>query len=746
MADLLESINRVRYSGLDFDTQADEILSRIQTQFAEDFNDFAASSLGVMLVDLVSFGLDTLSFYLDRRATDTFLETARTRRSVARLTRQLGYKMRPAIASSVTVQMQILDSFAVPVVISPGFQFLGPNNLVFEAAQTVTFNPGDGVKDIPCYEGETFNETFVSDGTPNQVFELRRVQEDRFIVGGTVRVVVDGTDWTESEMLTFDQTPQFEVGYNDEPPTLRFGDNVAGNIPASGASISVTYITSAGRSGQVGRNTITQTVAPLVVVFSTLRTSITNAEGSVGGDDPESIDEAKRNAPRVFKTRQVAVTRTDYESLSNAYADPLAGRVAVAQAISSRSAVDDLFLVDHITAINDMFLDLPGLVGAEIGYPAPLASAAWSRLLLVLAALTTIGDALTNIATASSSATTNLNTALTEGRTVRTNAQEASTNGTDALAHATTIQGTISPIATAGSDQLTTATKTALLNDANRLVAVLTTLNSNVTTVISAQTNETTQINNALSQLASIGTSLVGSSYLATADAARASAVTQVGDDDPASGVFAHLKAIYDLIVDPDAAANRITEVSESLAEIFDHVDRFLAADCKANLVTVPILARDRGGFYAAPSISLIQSLQRYLDERKEITQTVEVVSGAPFLVLPRIRIRVGITQGFSLTVMTAAVNVVVDNVLQGRRFGQSLYITDISDPLKALDGIAFVNVTISQWRTPASTTEYVTTGIDADGNLIIGSSQVITKDLDVTDAILISAEVYLPS
>lgn len=742
MADLLESVNRVKYAGLDFNTHVDEILSRVQTKFVQDFNDFAASSLGVMLVDLVAFGLDTLSFYLDRRATDTFLETARTRRSVARLTRQLGYKMRSAIASSVTVQMSILDSFAVPVTIAQGFQFRGPNDLIFEAAQQVVYNIGEVnvVKDIPCYQGETFTETFVSDGTPNQVFELRRVQEDRYVVGGSVRVTVNGTPWTEQEFISFEQTDHFEVGYNDDPTAVRFGDGVAGNIPTAAASIVVTYVVSSGRDGQVARSSIQDTAVPLVVMFQTLRTSVNNADGSSGGDNPETLDEAKRNAPRVFKTRQVAVTREDYESLGNAYADPLAGRVAVAQAIAARSADDDLYLRDRITDIRLEFETLPALVAAQIGTPADTIPAAseplpasltlWQRLLYVVRFLADIQANSTATATTLTTVDTALTSALGNGRVVRNNGQEIQTNGVDAFTRASSIQGTITAIPTALSDQLTAATKAALLDDANRLVALVTSIQSNALNVVTEQGNETTQINAARASLATAGfTPVAATSYLGLLDAARVQAQSVVGTSAP-TAAFAQVKAVYDLICDPTAASNRLTSVRTSLQLIYDHVDRFLAADCKANLVTVPILARDKGGFYVAPTVSLIQSLQTYLDARKEVTQTVQVTSGSNFLILPQIIVRVSVKPGYSLEVTQAAVVVVLDNLLRGRRFGQSLYVSDVSDAILTLAGVAFVNPVITGRRVPPGST-VSTDKLDPEGNMVISASEIITKDTD---------------
>ncbi len=353
----VEQLNRVRYTGLDFDTHFDDLRGRAQVEFAEDFNDFALSSLGIMLIDLVAYGLDSLSFYLDRRASDAYLDTARTRKAVARLSRQLGYKMGAAVSSSVDLSVAVADSVAFSVPVPKGFQFKGPDDLIFETAETVTFDPNAGPTDFkifPCYEGETVTENFVSTGATNQTFQLRRVPDAKAVVQGTVLVFVNGGEWTESEFLSFDKTDQFEVGYNDDPTTIRFGDGVAGNIPPVSAPIVVTYVASRGRSGQVGADTIQEVVTPLVVNFTTIELVVNNPEAAEGGDDAEDLAKVQAFAGRVFNSRKVAVTLDDYKALAGSFADPLYGRVAAAQAISSRSAAQDIYLLNSLAAIRNL--------------------------------------------------------------------------------------------------------------------------------------------------------------------------------------------------------------------------------------------------------------------------------------------------------------------------------------------------------------------------------------------------------
>lgn len=907
----VETLNRVRYGGLDFDTHFDDLRARAQVQFANDFNDFALSSLGIMLLDLVAYGLDSLSFYLDRRASDAYLDTARTRKAVARLSRQLGYKMGAAVSSSVdlTVAVNSAGGFSFPVPIPKGFQFKGPDDLVYETAEQVTFPPFSGPTDLrtlPCYEGETLTENFVSSGQPNQSFDLRRVPPSKFVVQGTVQVFVNGAPWSESSFLSFDKTDQFEVGYNDDPTTVRFGDGTAGNIPEAGAPIVVIYVASRGKAGQITAGAITESVNPLVVSFTTIPLSITNAEAPEGGDDPEPIAKVKALAGRVFKSRKVAITQGDYQALSNAFADPLYGRVAAAQAISSRSAAQDVFLQNSIAAIqnlispikdavNNLTVDSSTLTGSvqwtnastlvlgsgtkfksevvpgqfikkatdvetlyvEVAsvvsdtsltlvspYTGTTGVAAavrtifaqgtrgvLTRMLLVLSDLQT---ALTSTSTNNSSVDTALSDLLTAARSAKNSAVEifndaqdiiaASTSGTSALA-ATTIatanlalgtgnarvlyvakvpgavgaavrvahvSGGLLAVAVTNSDitvtvtGATTATQVAAAVSANVLASALVdvyaqsggagtavlqpsltnlgytapnslavsglrdtdqallasyldrcrTEASSVQTSSSALQSavDSTVVPKALSAqtlVADSGLDLsTPGSQLYAAEQARLSIFNAVGSAVGPTGLYANMTAL-DAAVAPLATALVIETtgtVGAYLDAIYQHVDAFLSEDCKANLVTVPILTHNAAGFYTGPTIGLQQALQSYLDARKEVTHTVKVTSGEGNLVRPVIQVRAGVKLGYSLSVTKAAIESAIDGLLQDRDFGASLYLSDfcpIIDELVA--GLSFLNVTIQGYNDVSG--ELRADKLDESGNLVIEASEVISKE-----------------
>lgn len=718
---MVSTLNRVKYSGLSFDTIVDDLRARLQVKFANDFNDFSISSLGIMLIDIVAFGLDGLSFYQDRRATDLYLSTARTRKSVSRLTRQLGYKMRAAIASSVDLDVSIQTPQAFSIPIPKGFQFQGPNELIFEVAQEVTFPPNAGsetILSVPCYEGQSFTETFASDGTSNQVFTLRRVPDSYFVVSGTVQVLIDGAPFEETEFLSFDKTDQFEVGYNDDPPTVRFGDGTAGNIPTAGASIQISYVASRGKAGQVAQDTITDVVSGLVVNFTSINLSITNPEAASGGDDLEDIEHAKSAAGLVWKTRQVAVTRGDYEALSSSFADPLFGRVAVAQAISSRSAASDLALQNMIGEITAAVLTPKPAVDAQVA----AANAALDEVDLQLTVLET---ALSSITGATNITVTEIDNSLTSARATKNKAEEIDVDAQEIQGFVVSGKAAVDAITTAGSSQLTSGDKTNLKAFFDLIAAQATSTSAASSDIEASATDEIASLGAIKDQAHAIGLSTIeANSFLLVADTARLAVVAEVGVTTPTpTGIRANLLTVSTTILDETVT------VGNALDDIFSHVDQILASDCQANLVTVPILARDAAGFYSAPSSSLIQALQAFLTARKEVTQTVVVVSGANFLVRAVITVRLGIKLGISPQVTKTSAETAIDGVLRDRSFDSSLYTSDIVDALTSLSGVSFANVKINGNLGPDGVTVF-TTKLDPDGNLIVSTNEVVTKGL----------------
>jgi hypothetical protein len=351
-----KNLTRSKFLGKDFDTYVQEITQYMQLQFdPTTFNNFFASELGVMLVETVAYALSQASWYIDRQVGENFLETAVLRNSVARLCRQIGFRMTGAVAPSVDLEVSFAAPQAFNVEIPKGFEYQSSSGLIYQQTADLIFTAGEvGPKVVTVIQGETREEFFVSDGTANQIFQLRNILSGEFIAEGTSVVSIDNVIWEPQDFLTFDQTNQYEVELNREPPQIRFGDGFAGNIPPNGADIRVSYVTTKGTAGKVLAGEITQPRAPLVVGVDEIPLVINNPLASTAGGEAMALSEARVLAPQVFSTAKRLVTKEDYDAVVNAFVDPIFGRVAIGGANIVRSFLDDNYFVQDLENLNTL--------------------------------------------------------------------------------------------------------------------------------------------------------------------------------------------------------------------------------------------------------------------------------------------------------------------------------------------------------------------------------------------------------
>lgn len=712
---MTSSLNRLAYSGFDFDSFVDELRNRIQTRYGAIYNEFSNPGLGATLIDSVAYALDTLTWYLERRVNELYLNTARTRDGVARVARQLGYRMASAVPSSVDLQVSLTQTYAFDVTIPAGFQFINTDGYIFETSEEATFLSGTtGPLEIPAYEGQTFVESYTSDGTENQEFAIRRQPNNTFVVAGRSVVRVDGAVWERQDFLEYGANDAYEVSSERNPPLLVFGDGIVGNIPTSGASITLTTVATAGRAGRVAENSITAARTSLLVAGQTIPLVVTNPEGAVGGDDPETLSQARAQAGRVFKSRRVAVTEEDYDTLAQTFASPAGGRVAVSKAFSVRDAPQDLVYVSN----RDLILNTIGLHTPEAVAAAEDIEAA------VTATLTGLDSLATTLADVAATLDTMLDDlAVTTGsvRTVRNIAREMQVDATDVQSEVVDLQNLVAGFTTGAVDTITSATLNAVNAILGRLSLQAGDLNSNAITIQTQSETTIADLQDTQDTGETVGRDLTtAGTLLTTAETLRAAAVTSLGDSTAATGVYAATATII-------AGESAIEDtVSTALDAITRHIDGLVADECKVNLISVPILSRDAAGFYAAPTYQLINDLQVYLDERKEVTQNVEVVSGAFFLVPAVIRVRMSIEAGYSDRVLQTSAEAALDGVLRARAFGRSLTLDELYAVLRPLEGVSFLNVVIEGEDTGGPSPDV--SRLDSEGNLIIAKGEVVTK------------------
>jgi len=88
---IYQSYQNAEFQSYDFDTLRRILISYLQENYPEDFNDFIESSEYIALIELIAYLGQNLSFRIDLNARENFLETAQRRDSILRLAQLVSY-------------------------------------------------------------------------------------------------------------------------------------------------------------------------------------------------------------------------------------------------------------------------------------------------------------------------------------------------------------------------------------------------------------------------------------------------------------------------------------------------------------------------------------------------------------------------------------------------------------------------------------------------------------------------------
>ncbi len=718
-------LNEVKYSARDFATMADHLIRMIKTEYGEEYNDYTQTAVAIMLRDLICWAFVNVQWYMDRSASDLYLRTARTPAAVSAIVEQIGYKMSPAASSGGTCVMTFEEGTTGPFELKDRWQFQGPNGLKFETYSKKlvpqALDPGETVS-VGVRQGETRIATFTSDGSKNQLYRMTGVSEGKFLAYNTTEIWVDGQLWEERDFLEFKTgIPDgniYEINYLASPPTVRFGDGIAGNVPSDTAEIKIQYIVIDGKSGNVARDTILQSVDTLFIGGEQVSFTVTNPERTSGGGDPESIESAKRLAPRSFAARGAAITKDDYEALSESFSDPTYGAPVRAYAHSPRSSYSDVIfnslVVDIETAL-ETYVELVESIEEDV-------IAAGNGLDTILESMTESTDVLATLQSSLESSIASAISLGTGARDASVTAGSAASNSKDRTDSATaSIDGLITWID--DSTTISAEDKDVLLNGNDSGVNGLNNINSDVSVAGAEALAASTKAGESVQALdTQIDTHLNEASGYIVDDLVEqidslnsdiSSMDSTINDD--TTGIIALLEQLS------GSAASMSDEINAIVASMRDRIAEIFEDECQSNFVQVPILSADSDGNYVSPSVGLRGSLQQYLDTVKEVTQVVEVVDGSYILVPADINVEMEIWPVYVNDEVVAQVERVISRLLKGRRFEQPLYLSDLYEVIKlSSNGIKRFNVEIVG---PVSTPSVID-----NGNLVPGDDKVIVE------------------
>src|SRR5262249_13220040 len=180
----------------------------------------------------------------------------------------------------------------------------------------------------PATHGESVAEIAGSGDAsqPNQAFPLKQSPltyvssaSDPSGAAATLQVRVNDIQWQEKPTLygagAKDRVYALRQD-NDARTTIEFGDGSQGaRLPSAQNNVRLLYRKGLGTAGNLRSGQLTQLLTrPLGVKAAT------NASPATGGQDPEQLGSARRNAPLRVLTLDRAVSISDYADFSRAFA------------------------------------------------------------------------------------------------------------------------------------------------------------------------------------------------------------------------------------------------------------------------------------------------------------------------------------------------------------------------------------------------------------------------------------------
>lgn len=314
-------MTHIDYTAKDFLSIRQRLVETAQDRLPE-WTPTGTADFALAIIESVAYMGDILSYYTDRTLNESFLSTAAQRSSVIDIARMLGYEPQGPVPATVTLTFTV-DASAGDVTIPAGTRVStsvagSDRNVVFETDADETVLQGGGpTVTVTATEGQTVSNEVLGVATTAalQRFDLAQ----RPVVSSSIQIEVDEGNgfepWVYFEhLLDADaNTPAFTFTRADDGTVqIRFGDDIDGRIPAQNSTIRATYRVGGGSRGNVATKTITTLVDAVQGV-----SNVQNLVAASGGEDPESIDDIRRNAPIATRTGDRAVTLRDFKDLAS---------------------------------------------------------------------------------------------------------------------------------------------------------------------------------------------------------------------------------------------------------------------------------------------------------------------------------------------------------------------------------------------------------------------------------------------
>ena len=286
--------------------------------------DLSDGNILVIILSMFAAIAETLHFYIDNAAQESFLSTARKYDSVVKLGRLVDYHPKAATAARVDVRLNRNSSATGDVVTIPkGTEFQDTAGNTWLSTRPVTLGAYVDHVNIPLIQHSFYNldkleGLSLSIDTADDTKSVLSIMislgsiEGGLYEQGTLQLEIDGKPWVEVTSFAYSKEGDrhFMVETDDDGiPYIIFSNYVSSASIGERITKASCYITK-GSSGNVAANSITN--VPSIISSILESATIFNMEAAGGGTNYEDIQTLKQNIPLSIRTTGVAITKQDF--------------------------------------------------------------------------------------------------------------------------------------------------------------------------------------------------------------------------------------------------------------------------------------------------------------------------------------------------------------------------------------------------------------------------------------------------
>lgn len=284
--------------------------------------DLSDGNILVIILSMFAAIAETLHFYIDNVAQESFLSTARKYDSVVKLGRLVDYHPKAATAARVDVRLNRNGGSTGTIVTVPqGTEFQDTNGNTWLSTKPVTLGAYVDHVMIPLIQHTPYTISKLIDlsitipetidgKTPVSVMISIGSIDGGLYEQGTLQLEIDGKPWTEVTSFAYsgENDKHFMVETSDDGiPYILFNSK---NIPTDGQITKASCYITQGSVGNISMNSITS--VPSEISSKLDSATISNPEVAGGGANYEDIQTLKQNIPLSIRTTGVAITKQDF--------------------------------------------------------------------------------------------------------------------------------------------------------------------------------------------------------------------------------------------------------------------------------------------------------------------------------------------------------------------------------------------------------------------------------------------------